>query len=61
MHESYPRVISSSIIQVMKNWNNNFKHITAFQNMKHELAVMLTDLPKEDQKLLVKVNLEVKF
>ena len=61
MHESYPRVISSSIIQVMKNWNNNFKHITAFQNMEHELAVMLTDLPKEDQKLLVKVNLKVPF
>ena len=61
MHESYPGVISSSIIQVMKNWNNNFKHITAFQNMEHELAVMLTDLPKEDQKLLVKVNLKVPF
>ena len=61
MHESYPRVISSSIIQVMKNWNNNFKNITALQNMKHELAVMLTDLPKEDQKLLVKVNLKVPF
>ena len=61
MHESYPGVISSSIIQVMKNWNNNFKNITALQNMKHELAVMLTDLPKEDQKLLVKVNLKVPF
>ena len=61
MHESYPRVISSSIIQVMKNWNNNFKNITALQNMEHELAVMLTDLPKEDQKLLVKVNLKVPF
>ena len=58
VHKTDPGVICTRIIQIVENWDNDFQDITTFQNMEHELAVMLAQLPEENEKLLVEVNLK---
>ena len=58
MHNPNPGVICTRIVQIVENWDNDFQDITTFQNMEHKLAVMLTQLPEENKKLLVEMNLK---
>ena len=59
MHQANFGVISTSINQIVKNWDNDFEHIAAFQHMEHELAVVLAKLPEKNKELLVEVNLKI--
>ena len=56
MHESDPALITARIVQVVQNGRQNVEDVARLENEEQELPVVLTELPKEDQQLLVKLN-----
>ena len=56
MHESDPALITARIVQVVQNGRQNVEDVARLENEEQELPVVLTELPKEDQQLLVELN-----
>ena len=50
-------LVHPGIIEVVQDRDHNLKDVTALEDMIHELPVVLTQLPEQNQELLVKMDL----
>ena len=57
MHESCLGLVHPGIIEIVEDRDDNLQDITALQHVVEELLVVFTQLPEQDQQLLMEVNL----
>ena len=57
MHESDPGLVCPGVVEVVEDGDQHLQHVGALQNKEQELLVVVAQLPEQDQKLLVEVNL----
>lgn len=50
-------LVAPGLIEVVQYWYQHIKHTTRFENIKHEFLVDITDTPKENEQLLVHLDL----
>ena len=50
-------LVHPGIIEVVQDRDHNLEDITALEDMIHELPIVLTQLPEENEELLVKMDL----
>ena len=56
MHEPDPALVTARIVQVVQNGRQNVEDVARLENEEQELPVVLTELPEEDQQLLVELD-----
>ena len=57
MHQSSLGLVYSGVIDVVEDRDDDLQHVAALENVIEKLPVVLTQLPEQDQELLVEMNL----
>ncbi len=57
MNEAHSALISSGVIQMVKNRSQNVQDLTGFQDEEQKSLVVFAKLPEENQQLLMELDL----
>ena len=57
VHQPGLALIHPRVVEVVQHRDQDLQDVAAFEDVVQELLVMLTQLPEQNQKLLVKMNL----